>query len=96
MQKLKSQEQAGTCKGATLTDFIALFESTSQGKGHSTLPKNAAWFVMLPSSWVLQVWDWAILALSLYFFWEVPVNWAFRTSVRLGMPFHEPMGPCDD
>jgi hypothetical protein len=88
MQKLGSEEQSGARSGVTLAEFIELFENIPHGKGHDVLPKNAAWFVLLPNSWILQTWDWIILALSFYFFWEVPVNWAFRTAIRLGMLLH--------
>jgi hypothetical protein len=85
VQKLKSEEKSGARTGVTLAEFIDLFENIPHVKGHDVLPKNAAWFILLPNSWLLQTWDWMILVLSFYFFWEVPVSWAFRTPERLGM-----------
>jgi hypothetical protein len=86
IQVLQAEKQAGTREGVGLVDLIRCFDTIEVVDSHGNL-KGAAWFVMEPHSLLLQGWDWTILLLTFYFFWEVPVNLAFRTSSRLGAPF---------
>lgn len=86
MQKLKSKDVGRQRMGITLADLDKCFQTLPQMKRSRTLPADASYFVLQPSSPLLTVWDWSIRALSFYFFWEVPLNIAFRTFGRLGMP----------
>lgn len=83
-----SEEQGGHKAGIVLADLERCFQTLPQAKRGGSLPADASYFALQPSSRLLATWDWLIRALSLYFFWEVPLNIAFRTSVRLGAPRH--------
>jgi hypothetical protein len=83
VQTLKEEKLAGKREGVGLVDLQKCFETVQKVKEDSEL-EDAAWFVLHPDSWLVQGWDWIILLLSFYFYSEVPVNWAFRSSTRLG------------
>lgn len=84
LQKLRMEEVAGLRCGVTREDVVACFLTVPTTHRRSKLPADAAWIVLDPTSPALLVWDWLMRALSLYMFCEVPLNIAFRSSVRLG------------
>ena len=62
LQSLKSAEKGkgGRTAGVTLGDLEKCFQTLPQTQRHGSLPPDASYIVIQPSSPIMSAWDWMV------------------------------------